>query len=240
MHLLWWVEQNLVRGVINMYLDLHSAATRSRQLIAASDWFRCFRSRMADRGLAEGIFVFGGDRNFTSAPEHRLSSSTSGTWYPGAATMQAWASFMASIGDGHVLEQPEFTWSRIQDRQDATYWYCRKILDVSGLVIDPLKHVNWRPESKVVPNMPFPHASDHCPIDLCFKPTNPLRPKRQQGAPRIPYIPDWLFECDDFMKDLSETVGAWKASRSRGLQGIEEFNEALAVSAKDYLKTHAY
>ena len=75
MHMLWWITAGVLRGVINMYLNSHSAAACVQQLKAAVSKLSAFRQRRSHLSRCE--FIFGGDRNFIMAPEHRLSSNPS-------------------------------------------------------------------------------------------------------------------------------------------------------------------
>jgi hypothetical protein len=115
--------------------------------------------------------------------------------------------------------------------------FCKKILDVAGVSVEPGRYMNFTPQSTVVHDMPFPNASDHQPISLMFKESGRTRPARERGAPRIPFVPEWLLEDADFLADLAPRVDSWKVSRPEGLAGIESFNHLLVGTAGAFLAT---
>ena len=89
----------------------------------------------------------------------------------------------------------------------------------------------------VVHTLPFPNASDHKPIALAFTDILTQRSKREAGAARIPYVPEWLFQERAFVEELESGFEAWKGGRARGLAGIEQFNDLVAATAKEFLAT---
>ena len=125
---------------------------------------------------------FGGDRNFITSPEHRVSSSATGGWHPGRETIQAWSVVMDAMGLGAVVEQCDFTWQRIARSRTGENSFCRKILDVVGASIDYARNLHAAAHAMVVHTLPFPNASDHKPIALAFTDILTQRPKREAGA----------------------------------------------------------
>ena len=210
MHMIWWITAGTLRGIINMYMDSHSANERVRQLREAADRIRNFKQNQRECTKCE--FIFGGDRNFTSAPEHRTSSDQAGNWFPGSPTLQAWSDLMEALGNGAVVEQSGFTWQRISHMANGEHHFCKKILDVAGMSVDEGRYLNFKATSTVVPNMPFEHASDHQPVSLVFQDSQKVKPARERGAPRIPFVPEWLLEDASFAKGFNSKVEPWRAS----------------------------
>ena len=88
-HVLWWIDGDIVRGFINMYLSSHGADQRAKQMSDAATWVRGFKERVRAWEARDNIqytceWVYGGDRNFTMSPEQRFTSSATNTWYPGS------------------------------------------------------------------------------------------------------------------------------------------------------------
>ena len=105
---------------------------------------------------------------------------------------------------GLVVTQPDCKWMRLTRQQNGTPGYCHKVLDVSGISLDPLRHANFTLCSEVVRDLPFPRASDHYPIDLSLTPRRNTPRKLEIGASPYPYLPEWLFEDPSF-KDVLQT-----------------------------------
>ena len=206
MHMLWWITAGVLRGVINMYLNSHSAAARVQQLKAAVSKLGAFRQRRSHLSRCE--FIFGGDRNFIMAPEHRLSSNPSGNWFPGTPTLQAWKDFMESLGNASVVEQSDFTWQRLSTTNEGEQRYCKKILDVAGVAVDLRRYFT---ATSTVANIPYKHASDHQPVSIVFAWTGRAKPARERGAPRIPFVPE--LDDADFSNEFNPEVERWKSSR---------------------------
>jgi hypothetical protein len=120
---------------------------------------------------------------------------------------------------------------------NGEHHFCKKILDVAGMSVDEGRYLNFKATSTVVPNMPFEHASDHQPVSLVFQDSQKVKPARERGAPRIPFVPEWLLEDASFAKDFNSEVEPWRASRPSGLAGIESFNRLLVIASSSYLKT---
>ena len=235
MHMMWWVQAGVLRGVINMYLDSHSTNERVRQIREAATQIHAFKQKLQQCSRYE--FVFGGDRNFTTTPEQRLSSDQAGNWFPGSATLQAWSDLMEALGSGTIIEQSEFTWQRISTTANGERRFCKKVLDVAGTSLEGGRYVNFTAQSVVVPNMPYPHASDHQPVSLKFQDSRRAKPARERGAPRIPFAPEWLLDDEAFSKDFLVEVESWRASRPNGLAGIESFNRMFVSAASTHLQT---
>ena len=181
------------------------------------DRLRNFKRRSASGLRCE--FIFGGDRNFISSPEQRLSSDPTGNWFPGGPTLQAWSEFQAELGAGTVVEQSEFTWQRISSTSNGETRYCKKILDIVGVSLDQGRYLNFSPQSAVVHDMPFPNASDHQPISLMFTDSGRTKPASERGAPKVPFVPEWLLADVEFSAHLTTHVESWKMSRPEGLAG---------------------
>ena len=144
---------------------------------------------------------------------------------------------METLGNGAVVEQSEFTWQRISHMANGEHHFCKKILDVAGMSVDEGRYLNFQATSTVVPNMPFEHASDHQSVSLVLQDSQKVKPARERGAPRIPFVPEWLLEDASFAKDFNSEVEPWRASRPSGLAGIESFNRLLVIASSSYLKT---
>ena len=103
--------------------------------------------------------------------------------------------------------------------------------------VHPLLHVNFRPSSATVENLPYPSASDRKPISLAFRPSRFVEHTRDDGARRLFNVPEWLLEDEDFIKEVETAMQSWTETRQRGLAGIEEFNEMMSVMARDFLRS---
>ena len=204
---------------------------RLRQLKALAAAIRDFKHSMTEGHRFE--FIFGGDRNFITSPEHRVSSSATGGWHPGRETIQAWSVVMDAMGLGAVVEQCDFTWQRIARSRTGENSFCRKIL---GGSLNRL-YSELACSCTVVHTLPFPNASDHKPVALAFTDILTQRPKREAGAAPTPYVPEWLFQERAFVEELESGFEAWKGGRARGLAGIEQFNDLVAATAKEFLAT---
>ena len=242
MHAAWWIDGLAVRGLLNLYLDAHSATKRAQHLNDAATWMSNFRRRVQQWEARDDAeyrieWVFGGDRNFTSAPEHRQTSAPSGTWHPGTQTLQALENLQNAMGHGNVIDQPDFTWERIhRTGEGLQYW--KEVLDVAGVSIEPLRYINFLPVSKRVQTIPHPRASDHWPVSIEFQHGKKQRWQSERGAPKLPYIPEWLVSEPGFGVELAQLLEEWRSERSPGLRGIVEFSSRLAHLAKVFLTTH--
>ena len=111
MHLLWWREREVIRGVLNVYLHPGSARIRRSQLREAATWLNNFRHQH-ENASSDGSrveFIFGGDRNFVSEQSHRVSQPDDGRWHPCRLTLQAWEDFESALGQAAVAPQTDFT-----------------------------------------------------------------------------------------------------------------------------------
>ena len=72
-HMVWWITHGVLKAIVNMYLDSHSAQQRVHQLEAMAARIRSFKQ--AQSTCAQFEFIFDGDRNFVTVPEHRSDSS---------------------------------------------------------------------------------------------------------------------------------------------------------------------
>ena len=195
-HMLWWQVRPIFRCFVNMCLGSHSAAERIRQLRAAMSSLRLSRDRATAGGDISLEFLFEGDLNFTNAPEHQISSTIGGTWYPGRPTMEAWQEFwkqcmMHMWSNNHNLLGAAFVQMGIGQRTTA-----EKVLDVGGISIDTMRYVCVNAVITGVKEIHVYHASDHLPVLITCTDVGPPKPKRQRGAPRLPYIPEWLCLCE--------------------------------------------
>ena len=106
MHVLWWIDGDVVRGILNLYLNANSARVRASQLQEATKWFTNFRQRheQTDTGRNDRHveLIFGGDRNLISDPEHRTNTQRDGPWHPGREVLQSWDLFLGSLGQAVV------------------------------------------------------------------------------------------------------------------------------------------
>ena len=130
MHMLWWRQGDVLRGVINMYLDSHSPGERVWQLRESVDKLRNFKRRNANGQRCE--FIFGGDRTCITSPEQRLSSDPTGSWFPGGPTLEAWSNFLQEQGAGALVEQTEFTWQRISAMANGERRFVRRFSMLRG------------------------------------------------------------------------------------------------------------
>ena len=189
MHALYWIDRFVVRGFLNMYLDSHAADTRTTQLKEATAWMVAFKEKVHQTGARDGInyqmeWVYGGDRNFTTAPEQRLTSSSSGTWHACTRFLRAWQSFEAAMGHGNVIDQPEFTWKRVARSRHGRLDHWKQILDVVGISAEHLRYVNFIPVFDRIGNIPHPRASDHWPVSIEFPRGEKRRWRAERGAQR--------------------------------------------------------
>ena len=82
------------------------------------------------------------------------------------------------MGQGMVVQQPEFTWERVSQQRDGITEYCKQVLDVAGTAVDGLSYANYVARSICVQDLPFPNASDHRPVSLDFAEVRPARNRR--------------------------------------------------------------
>jgi hypothetical protein len=85
--------------------------------------------------------------------------------------------------------------------------------------------------------MPFPNASDHQPISLMFTDSGRTKPASERGAPKVPFVPEWLLADVEFSAHLTTHVESWKMTRLEGLAGIESFNHLVVGTVGAYLIT---
>lgn len=90
--------------------------------------------------------------------------------------------------------------------------------------------------SKHIDNVPHPRSSDHLPISLQLHQGRKQRWQSERGAPKLPYIPEWLLDHGVFRDEFRQFLESWKDCRAPGLQGLELFNRLLANSAKAFLQ----
>ena len=105
-HFFWWVDDNVCKINLHVYLDSHDSAVRTDQLLRIADGISSFRKLKVGHKL---VIAASGDRNFVVKPEQHHSSASTG-WHPGPGVIEAWSAFLASLGAGfdRELEDPTF------------------------------------------------------------------------------------------------------------------------------------
>ena len=139
--------------------------------------------------------------------------------------------------NGTVVEQPEYTWQRIQTDRDGCVSFHRAVLDVAGMSVEPFRYVNYTAVSRRIDTIPFPSASDHMPIGIAWQKVRRGKCRGERGAPRMPHVPECVFEDTDFSDKLQEYTRAWSSNRPSGLEALEIFNRDVANMATNILRT---
>ncbi len=100
-----WEHRDVRHYVFFLRLDTFSESKRRSQLREAMLWSQ-------DRIRPGDWVCYAGDRNFVGDPAERESSSTL-PWRPSRGMVDAWSSWLRSIGAAEEIPQPEFAWSQV-------------------------------------------------------------------------------------------------------------------------------
>ena len=232
---LQWTEGNTPFAFLHFHLDSANEVPRRTQLATLSTWAREHLPRGAK-------VIVGGDRNFASNDDERISSIIrEEAWRPSHLMNEAWDAFLAAWGGAWEVEQPEYTYIKKGTTAAGVRFHYMAVLDV---VCTNVAHdAPWAPRARIGEDLPSPAISDHFVLELRW-----LMSGRQRNRPRrLPddnvikvrrALPSFLFHDDAFLEHLRRSMEPWFAQRPRGLDGLAAFSDAVYEIAHEYLRKH--
>ena len=99
-----WQVEGRNSWLVAFRLDAKDEKERIRQLAVGTIW--------AKQNIKKtDVTIFGGDRNFVRIRSEKQNRRS--TWKPSTKMNEAWKKYLKSLGEGHEVAQPEFTWGRV-------------------------------------------------------------------------------------------------------------------------------
>jgi hypothetical protein len=163
-HAFWWIQDNVCKVNLHIYLDSHDPGRRREQLRNITAQVTRFKQRTPG---VRFVIVASGDRNFVVKPEQHASSAQT-PWHPGADVLDAWLGFLGAVGVGLDFELEEPTFHRFSRHADGTAGWTLRTLDFATAGFDPVAFAGWQCVSSIC-SVTSRRASDHKPMEIRFR-----------------------------------------------------------------------